>query len=161
MTTPPDSQRHARRVRSAVGWWTIEGTARTVHRVHLPTEVAPAVTKGPVTGALEKAIDQLAAYLQGERRRFSVPLEWSYGTDFQQDVWRALATIPFGTQWTYGELAAAVGRPKAARAVGQANGANPWPVLIPCHRVVASNHLGGYAGGLDVKRFLLALEENA
>jgi len=144
-----------------VGWWTVAGTSRTVHRVYLPTEEAPAVTKGSVAGALAKSVDQLTAYFQGDLRRFSVPLEWSYGTNFQHDVWRALATIPYGTLWTYGELAGAVDRPKAARAVGQANGANPWPVLIPCHRVVASNHLGGYAGGLDVKRFLLALEENA
>lgn len=81
------------------------------------------------------------------------------GTDFQHRVWAALLDIPAGQTVTYGELAARIGKPKAARAVGTALGANPVPLLVPCHRVLASNGLGGYTGGLDVKKRLLAAEK--
>ncbi len=81
------------------------------------------------------------------------------GTDFQRSVWFALADIPYGETVSYAELARAVGRPKAFRAVGQANGHNPLPIVLPCHRVIASGGgLGGYGGGLELKEQLLALE---
>lgn len=81
------------------------------------------------------------------------------GTPFQREVWAALRTIPSGETWTYSQLAASVGRPKGAQAVGAANGANPWAVLVPCHRVIGSDGgLVGYAGGLERKRWLLAHE---
>ena len=103
-------------------------------------------------------LDQLPEYLAGRRDSFDLPLDL-LGTPFQQRCWRALLQIPFGETRTYAELARAIGMaPGAARAVGQANGANPVPLIVPCHRVVASAGLGGYAGGLDLKRRLLELE---
>ncbi len=107
--------------------------------------------------ALAEARDQLLAYLAGRRRSFSLPLAPG-GSDFQRQVWAALVRIPWGETRTYGELARRLGREGAARAVGSANGANPLPLLIPCHRVVAAGGLGGYSGGLALKRQLLELE---
>jgi len=87
------------------------------------------------------------------------PLDLEAGTDFQQSVWQALLRIPPGQTMSYGQVAQAIGRPKAVRAVGQACGANPIPVLIPCHRVVAAHGaIGGFSCGLDLKRLLLARE---
>ena len=104
------------------------------------------------------AREALLAYFAGERRDFDLPLAPA-GTDFQRAVWDALRAVPYGQTRTYGEIATAVGRPKAVRAVGQANHVNPLPIFIPCHRVVGKNGaLTGYAGGLDLKRALLALE---
>ena len=106
----------------------------------------------------EQAGAEVAEYFARTRRDFSVPLEPT-GTEFQQTVWAALQTIPFGQTWSYAQLAAAIGRERAHRAVASANGANGLALLIPCHRVVASGGgLGGYAGGLDRKRALLRLE---
>jgi O-6-methylguanine DNA methyltransferase len=111
--------------------------------------------------ALEQLREELADYF--ERRlitRFRVPLDL-LGTPFQCAVWQALRDIPYGETWTYGELAQRLGRPRAVRAVGSANGANPVPIMVPCHRVVAAgSKLGGYSGGLDIKRRLLALESD-
>ncbi|MDR5894137.1 methylated-DNA--[protein]-cysteine S-methyltransferase [Halomonas mongoliensis] len=107
--------------------------------------------------ALVGARDQLLAYLAGRRRSFSLPLA-PRGSDFQREVWSALLRIPWGETRTYGELARRLGREGAARAIGTANGANPLPILIPCHRVVAAGGLGGYSGGVERKRLLLALE---
>lgn len=101
---------------------------------------------------------ELDEYFSGERQSFDLPL-CAKGTDFQKKVWAALCEIPYGETRTYGEVAAAVGSPKAARAVGLANNRNPIAVIVPCHRVVGSNgKLVGYAGGLDKKEFLLELE---
>ena len=104
------------------------------------------------------AAAELDEYFSGRRTAFTVPLS-PRGTPFQLAVWAALRAIPFGQTRTYGEIAAGVGRPKAARAVGMANHRNPIAILIPCHRVVGrSGGLVGYAGGLEVKRALLELE---
>ncbi len=101
---------------------------------------------------------QLAEYFAGERTAFELPLAPT-GTPFQRDVWDALLAIPYGETRSYGELAAAVGKPGAARAVGRANHDNPIGVVIPCHRVIgAAGSLTGYAGGIDRKRYLLELE---
>ena len=101
---------------------------------------------------------QLHAYFAGELERFELPLA-PVGTAFQRCVWEALAEILYGTTTTYSELAARIGRPSACRAVGAANGRNPLPVIVPCHRVVgAAGALTGYGGGLGRKRLLLALE---
>jgi methylated-DNA-[protein]-cysteine S-methyltransferase len=101
---------------------------------------------------------QLAEYFDGKRRDFDLPLAPA-GTDFQKEVWSALCTIRYGETRSYGEIAASIGRPQASRAVGAANGANPIPIVVPCHRVIgASGDLTGFGGGLEVKRFLLALE---
>ena len=101
---------------------------------------------------------QLQAYFAGELRCFDLPLCFD-GTEFQNQVWRALCDIPWGETITYSELARRVGRPTASRAVGAANGANPLPIIAPCHRVIgADGSLTGFGGGLDTKRFLLRLE---
>ena len=109
------------------------------------------------TALLARARDQLHAYFDGERREFDLPLAPA-GTPYRQRVWLALQRIPFGATRTYGEIAALAGG--SPRSVGTANGANPIPILIPCHRVLASNGIGGYSGGdgLDTKRALLQLE---
>lgn len=102
---------------------------------------------------------QLTDYFRGERKRFSIPVDLAAATAFQQRVLSTIAKIPAGSVRSYGQIAAAIGKPKAARAVGQALGSNPVPIVLPCHRVVASDgSLGGYTGGLDRKRRLLALE---
>ena len=107
---------------------------------------------------LDAAEAQLREYFAGARRTFELPLA-PHGTAFQQRVWAALRAIPYGETRTYGELAAAIGSPNASRAVGMANHRNPIPIIIPCHRVIGANGtLTGYAGGLEVKQKLLALE---
>ena len=113
----------------------------------------------PSTPLLRQAAAELAAYFAGALREFTVPLA-PKGTPFQQKVWAALREIPYGETRSYKEIAAMVGNEKACRAVGMANNRNPLPIFIPCHRVVgADGKLVGYAGGLDVKTFLLNLEK--
>ncbi|WP_019904449.1 methylated-DNA--[protein]-cysteine S-methyltransferase [Methylobacterium sp. 77] len=108
--------------------------------------------------AFPEARAQLGAYFDGRLTRFDLALA-PRGTPFQRAVWQALTEIPPGETISYGELARRIGRPSASRAVGAANGANPLPIVVPCHRVIgASGALTGFAGGLDTKRFLLALE---
>jgi len=109
---------------------------------------------------LMNAIVQLQEYFTGDRTEFDLPLDLR-GTEFQQSAWRALATIPYGQTATYGEQAQRIGRPKAVRAIGAANGRNPVSIVLPCHRVVgADGSLTGFAGGLDAKRYLLAFEQS-
>lgn len=101
---------------------------------------------------------QLAEYFAGTRRSFSLPLDFT-GTDFQNRVWQALLAIPFGETRSYGEIARLLGKPRAVRAVGAANGRNPISIVAPCHRVIgADGKLTGFAGGLKAKAHLLALE---
>lgn len=110
---------------------------------------------------LKPALDQLQAYFRGELAEFDCALDLSSGTDFQQAVWRLLRTIPYGETRSYGWLAQALSKPQAHRAVGNANGRNPVPIIVPCHRVIqADGGLGGYTGGLHIKEFLLDLEQN-
>ena len=110
------------------------------------------------TPLLERAQGQILEYLNGQRQVFDLPLS-PVGTPFQQKVWEALLDIPYGETESYGELAKRIGSPGGARAVGLANRNNPLPILIPCHRVVgAKGTLTGYAGGLELKQALLALE---
>jgi O-6-methylguanine DNA methyltransferase len=107
------------------------------------------------------AIDQILEYLEGERTDFDLSLDLS-GTEFQLQVWQALQKIPFGERRSYREIAEVVGRPKAVRAVGSANGSNPVSLVVPCHRVINSDgKLGGYGGGLELKARLLAMESRA
>lgn len=107
---------------------------------------------------LEKTANQLAQYFQKKIQRFDLPLN-PQGTIFQQRIWKILQEIPCGQTWTYKELAVAYGDVLAIRAVGKANGANPIPIIIPCHRVIGANgHLIGYSGGLERKIALLTLE---
>lgn len=107
---------------------------------------------------LREAERQLREYFAGKRRSFDLPLA-PKGTPFQREVWQALASIPYGRTSSYGELAARVGRPSASRAIGAANGRNPLPIVLPCHRVIgADGSLTGFGGGLPTKQFLLKLE---
>jgi len=108
--------------------------------------------------ALRPYVRELEQYFGGARREFTFPLDLR-GTDFQLACWRALLAIPYGETRSYGDIARAVGRPKGFRAVGMANNRNPVAIVVPCHRVIASDGtLCGYGGGLDVKRKLLELE---
>ncbi len=110
--------------------------------------------------AFADAIGQLQAYFAGELRQFHLKVA-PEGTPFQQAVWRQLQSIPYGETISYGELARRVGKPLAARAVGAANGCNPLPIVVPCHRVVGANgSLVGFGGGLPIKAALLALERD-
>jgi methylated-DNA-[protein]-cysteine S-methyltransferase len=105
--------------------------------------------------------EKLRRYARGESTVFDGETDLSRGTQFQQTVWRALLDIPCGETRTYGQIADQIGRPRVMRAVGQAVGANPLPVVVPCHRVVAANGLGGFGGGLALKKKLLRLEAPA
>ncbi|MFD9081053.1 methylated-DNA--[protein]-cysteine S-methyltransferase [Streptomyces erythrochromogenes] len=105
-----------------------------------------------------EVVRQLAAYFAGELTEFDLPLRME-GTEFQRSVWEQLARIPYGETWSYGELAAKLGKPNASRAVGLANGKNPVGIIVPCHRVIgASGSMTGYGGGVERKVRLLAFE---
>lgn len=117
-----------------------------------------ALSEGENHPVLIEAERQLAEYFAGKRRTFSLAFDFA-GTEFQKEVWRALCTIPFGETRSYARIAAQIGRPKAVRAVGAANGRNPVSIIVPCHRVIGSGgELTGFAGGLKAKEFLLRLE---
>lgn len=121
---------------------------------------APAESRRDDT-AFRDVARQLDAYFAGSLRAFDVELDLR-GTEFQRQVWRALLAVPYGRTTTYGALAASIGRPAALRAVGAANGSNPLPIVVPCHRVIGSGgSLTGFGGGLPAKRFLLDLESFA
>ena len=123
--------------------------------------VATPARSAPDHPVLRLAAVQLAEYFAGDRDRFSIPLA-PRGTPFQHKVWQALAAIPYGETRSYGEIARAIGTPSASRAVGAANGRNPLPIIVPCHRVIgADGTLTGFGGGLDAKRWLLAHEQRA
>lgn len=146
---------------SPIGEIFISGDERAVHRICFQAGRDATATE-PMErvsgGALLSAKQQLEEYFAGTRQRFTVSVAPS-GTDFQLQAWRALQTIPYGETRSYGEQARCIGRPQASRAVGAANGRNPIPIIIPCHRVIGANGtLTGYAGGLGIKRFLLDLE---
>ena len=143
-------------VDSRVGRWGVEGTAAGLTRIFMPSERFRATAESPAV--LGEAAAQLREYFAGTRRDFDLILSEVGATDFQRQVWSALRAIPYGEVRTYAQIAHDVRRPRAMRAVGNANHANPWPIVVPCHRVVARGGLGGYGGGLEVKRFLLALE---
>ncbi len=135
--------------------------ADQLHLIGFPTERR---TKGPRAdwhrddALFAHAFAQLAAYFAGELTRFDLPLRFA-GTAFQNKVWTALCDIPFGETTSYGTLAARIGKPTASRAVGGANGANPLPIVVPCHRVIgADKSLTGFGGGVEIKQFLLAHE---
>jgi methylated-DNA-[protein]-cysteine S-methyltransferase len=120
-----------------------------------------AVAEDPRHPVLVQAQQQLDEYFSGSRKRFTVPLDFT-GTEFQNKVWNALRTIPFGETRSYGAIAHQIGSSKAVRAVGAANGRNPIPIIVPCHRVIgADGTLTGFAGGLEIKARLLALEGRA
>ena len=141
-----------------VGQLVLESDGDVLIGIWLPSQAT--TTRGDGHDAppvLKDTATQLEEYFAGERTGFTVPMELD-GTAFQKDVWTELTRIPYGKTISYGELARRVGRPKGPRAVGQANGKNPIPIIVPCHRVLASTGIGGYGGGLPMKRTLLAVE---
>jgi methylated-DNA-[protein]-cysteine S-methyltransferase len=141
-----------------VGRLTLESDGDVLIGIWLPNDSKIAASRGnDVPLVLKETATQLEEYFAHERTEFDVPMQLD-GTAFQKEVWAELSRIPYGETISYGELARRVGRPKGARAVGQANGRNPIPILVPCHRVLAGNGIGGYGGGLPMKRSLLALE---
>ncbi|WP_323379318.1 methylated-DNA--[protein]-cysteine S-methyltransferase [Streptomyces durbertensis] len=148
-------------VDSPIGPLTLVATEGVLSAVYMSEHRhrPPVETFGrPDAAAFERVTAELAEYFAGERTEFSVPVR-AAGTEFQRTVWAELRKIPYGRTITYGELAARIGRPSAARAVGAANGRNPVSVIVPCHRVVGGGgSLTGYAGGLARKERLLALE---
>lgn len=151
-------------VPSPIGELLLVGDGDALTGLHFPSSPGGSVTPPAGPGwrrdrpALAPAADQIAAYFAGELRSFDLPLAPA-GTAFQRSVWDALTAIPYGETTSYGELAATLGRPGSARAVGAANGRNPIAIVVPCHRVIGADRtLTGYAGGLDAKRTLLHLE---
>lgn len=143
------------------GWFTRRGLARLDFPDNAPTapsrpDGSPPAEIGPWQGLAIRAVNQVLAGRQPEKLP---PLDWSDATEFQRAVWGELRRIRPGRTRSYIEIAASLGKPKAARAVGNACGANPIPLLVPCHRVLAAGgHLGGFSGGLDWKRRLLERE---
>jgi methylated-DNA-[protein]-cysteine S-methyltransferase len=139
---------------------TSDGTALTGLYME-PSRKAQSTDGWTETAAAEPlaaTLRQLAEYFGGTRREFDLPLR-PQGTEFQKRVWRELTEIPYGTTWSYGQLAKRIDNPSASRAVGLANGRNPISILVPCHRVIgADGSLTGYGGGLERKRWLLAHE---
>lgn len=128
---------------------------RIDRRVAAATQAVFQAGETPLT---REAIKQLQAYFEGERDSFTLPI-WPIGSPFQQEVWKALQQIPYGSTCSYRDVAVRIGRPEAVRAVANAIGANPLSLLIPCHRVIGQNkRLTGYAGGLEAKQQLLLLE---
>ncbi len=141
-----------------VGEMMVIGDDDALHHLHLPDSFQMKDFDGQRQGrpaAVRATVEQVDAYFRRELSAFSLPLDPA-GTEFQRRVWFALADIAYGTTESYGELAVRVGNPKACRAVGMANGRNPIPLVLPCHRVIGANgSLTGYGGGLALKQRLL------
>jgi O-6-methylguanine DNA methyltransferase len=163
---------HTAQVDSPIGTLCVASTAAGLAYVELPHASGrglrgwlrrnlPDARVGEAYAPNRIAIAQIHEYLEGKRTRFDLPLDLR-GTVFQLEVWSALREIPYGETRTYAEIALGVGRPRAVRAVGAANGANPVALVVPCHRVIAAGgRLGGYGGGLPLKARLLAMEQQA
>lgn len=156
-------------VKTPIGWFEVAVQGAKLTRAEF-------VKRGKGPGEMNEAVKEMKEYFEGKRKEFEVKVEFEKGTEFQRRVWREIAKIPFGKTVSYSELARKVGRPKAVRAVASACGANPVPVVVPCHRVVGSpsaslrvnsseiskgvklKNLGGYSGGIEKKRWLLRHE---
>lgn len=154
-------------IQTELGWIGLGFSERGLRAVTLPTPTAgQAEEQLQLRGASEAASDgeagdwpaKLRRYARGDATSLDGPLDLAQGTAFQRDVWKALLEIPAGQTRTYGQIAGRIGRPRAARAVGQAVGANPLPLVVPCHRAIGCNGLGGFGGGLAMKTRLLQLE---
>lgn len=144
-------------IQSPAGCMRIYASEQGVTQIDFLDEEEPEEsTDDPI---LLQALSELHEYFAGERKDFDVALDLQIGTPFQKEAWDMLRAIPYGKTMSYGQQAAAMGRPKAVRAVGGANGKNPIPVIIPCHRVISSlGKLHGFSSGLDLKRYLLNVE---
>jgi methylated-DNA-[protein]-cysteine S-methyltransferase len=153
------------RMDSPIGTLVLAADAAGLRHIEFPTNRHPVGragwvpdARGAIADTLAETRAQLDAYFAGTRRTFDLPLA-PEGTSFQRTVWTMLAQIPWGATWSYGQLAKAIGQPAAVRAVGAANGRNPLPIVLPCHRVIGSDgKLTGFGGGLPIKEALLRLE---
>jgi methylated-DNA-[protein]-cysteine S-methyltransferase len=156
-TTPNTTPRYTR-LNTPVGRWLLTGDESGLSQLHRETPdrvIVPDEDALEDAGFFSEAIQQLQAYFAGELQQFTLTLN-PQGTPFQQSVWSGLQRIPFAQTISYGELAKRIDNPKACRAVGRANGANPIPIIIPCHRVIGSTGaLVGFTAGLDLKAWLL------
>ena len=150
-----------RRIDSPVGPLMLAADDHALRHIEFRDNCHPADRRdwhGGDNEVLQAAQQQLGEYFAGKRRQFDLPLA-PHGTDFQCTVWRALAEIPYGSTISYAQLAQRLGNPNGTRAVGAANGRNPLPIVLPCHRVIgADGGLTGFGGGLPTKEFLLRLE---
>ena len=141
-----------------LGTLTLEASERGLSSIRFPNQPKSIAGRLTSNNVIKLAKQELTAYFAGQLKEFSLPLDW-HGTAFQESVWRALTAIPFGEAGSYADIARAIGRPQSARPTGGAVGRNPLPIIVPCHRVIGSDHtLTGFTGGLDIKVALLELE---
>lgn len=147
--------KHKSSFRTPLGWCTVETRAGRVCSVRFSKPYTTAPPNDPLHRRISR---EILEYLRAKRRRFTLCRE-ARGTPFQRIVWKQLATIPYGETRTYSDIAGAIGKSKASRAVGNAVGKNPLPILIPCHRVVRKDGLGGFTAGVSKKIALLKLEK--
>jgi methylated-DNA-[protein]-cysteine S-methyltransferase len=146
--------------KTAIGLISIMEESGNITHVCFEADRLPDVAKTKNTELLQEAFEQLDAYFAGRLKTFDLPIAPG-GTPFQQKVWQAVLTCPFGVTASYKDIAYRIGQPKAVRAVGAANGKNPIPILIPCHRIIGSSgSMTGYRGGIELKARLLALEQD-
>lgn len=154
--------REYRYVDSPIGRLLLIGVGEILEELHFPnssTRKERDDSSQLNDNGLTVAYEQLSEYFQGTRTQFSIKLQ-PKGTDFQKKVWQQLSKIPYGETTHYGEIAKRIGNPKGSRAVGLANGKNPIPIIVPCHRVIGKDgSLTGFGGGLEIKKQLLALEK--
>lgn len=159
----PDHQSrpYHQRLQSPIGTLTLTANDQGLTEIRFANQGNLDLPKRPQTNAIiAQAIAQLQSYFDGNLTTFDLPLS-PQGTDFQKTVWLALRLVTYGKTASYGQIAANIGNPKAARAVGTANGKNPLPIVVPCHRIIGSDgSLTGFAGGLETKRWLLDHERN-
>lgn len=161
--TSSETVRNELVVPSPVGMLRLGASRKGLLSIDIGKTTTPHPTTSKDTSAQRVLVatrKQLAEYFAGKRTLFTIPLDLR-GTEFQIQSWKALGRIPYGTTISYGEQAQSIGNPKACRAVGSANGKNPIPIIVPCHRVVAADgSLGGFALGLKMKKQLLDLEQH-
>lgn len=152
---------HYKNMKSPIGEITLVSSDDALVALYVNDELTPKkdlAKKNNTHEILILAEQQLNEYFQGRRKKFDLPLD-PEGTEFQNKAWKALVSIPYGKVWSYGQQAESLKSPKAQRAVGGANGKNPIPVIIPCHRVIGSTgKLTGFSGGMSMKVYLLKLE---
>jgi methylated-DNA-[protein]-cysteine S-methyltransferase len=149
---------HAATLHSPLGELTLCASDHALTAIRFPEELPPVLPVAGPNALLREALRQLTAYFDGRLQRFDLPLAGE-GSPFQQRVWQALLQVPHGRTASYGAIAAAIGNPRACRAVGLANGRNPIAIVVPCHRIIGRNgQLTGYGGGLERKRWLLRHE---
>lgn len=154
-------QKYQKRIKSKIGPLFIVVSDKGLNGIFWDEQDVPNIQKNNITAVeiLSKVETQLSEYFEGKRKEFDLALD-AEGTDFQKRVWARLQKIPYGQTKSYKDIAAELKKPNACRAVGNANGKNPISLIVPCHRVIAADgSIGGYAGGLHIKKFLLDLEK--